>query len=217
MTDTIDSYVCGISDAPLLGDIIGRCLDRAAQRWANREALVSPSHDVRWTWKEFAARVDALAAGFLALGLERGARLGVMICEDMWFPDVAETHSESGAEMLIVPNGSPYEHDKSDERLGLAAQRVTETDLPLLYVNQIGGQDELVFDGASFVTDAGGQVVQQLPAWHETVALASFDGAVPRPGSTPGPPGTSRRSARAVGHRLSRATSMRSVFSATSC
>ena len=77
MTDTIDSYVCGISDAPLLGDTIGRCLDRAAQRWANREALVSPSHDVRWTWKEFAARVDALAAGFLALGLERGAQIGV--------------------------------------------------------------------------------------------------------------------------------------------
>jgi len=77
LTDTIDSYVCGISDAPLLGDTIGSCLDRAAQRWANREALVSPSHDVRWTWKEFAARVDALAAGFLALGLERGARIGV--------------------------------------------------------------------------------------------------------------------------------------------
>ena len=61
MTDTIDSYVCGISDAPLLGDTIGRCLDRAAQRWANREALVSPSHDVRWTWRELAQRVDALA------------------------------------------------------------------------------------------------------------------------------------------------------------
>jgi fatty-acyl-CoA synthase len=77
LTDTIDSYVCGISDAPLLGDTIGGCLDRAAQRWGDREALVSPSHDVRWTWKEFAERVDALAAGFLALGLERGARIGV--------------------------------------------------------------------------------------------------------------------------------------------
>jgi fatty-acyl-CoA synthase len=77
LTDTIDSYVCGISDAPLLGDTIGGCLDRAAQRWGDREALVSPSHDVRWTWKEFAQRVDALAAGFLALGLERGARIGV--------------------------------------------------------------------------------------------------------------------------------------------
>ena len=77
MTDIIDSYVCGIADAPLLGDTIGRSLDQAAARWGDREALVSPSHDVRWTWKEFAERVDALAAGFLALGLERGARIGV--------------------------------------------------------------------------------------------------------------------------------------------
>ena len=77
MTDTTNSYVCGISDAPLLGDTIGGCLDRAAQRWGDREALVSPSHDVRWTWKEFSERVDALAAGFLALGLERGARIGI--------------------------------------------------------------------------------------------------------------------------------------------
>jgi fatty-acyl-CoA synthase len=77
LTDTLDSYVCGTANAPLLGDTIGRCLDQAAARWSDREALVSPSHDVRWTWKEFAERVDAVAAGFLALGLERGARIGV--------------------------------------------------------------------------------------------------------------------------------------------
>jgi fatty-acyl-CoA synthase len=77
LTTTTDSYVCGISDAPLLGDTIGRCLDQAAARWGKREALVSPSHGVRWTWREFACHVDALAAGFLALGLERGARIGV--------------------------------------------------------------------------------------------------------------------------------------------
>ncbi|HVQ67213.1 MAG TPA: AMP-binding protein [Bradyrhizobium sp.] len=77
MTDTLNSYVSGTADAPLLGDTIGRCLDQAARRWSDREALVSPSHDVRWTWQEFAERVDALAAGFLALGLERGARIGV--------------------------------------------------------------------------------------------------------------------------------------------
>ena len=77
MTEIADSYVCGVADAPLLGDTIGRSLDLAARRWGDREALVSPSHGVRWTWKEFAERVDALAAGFLALGLERGARIGV--------------------------------------------------------------------------------------------------------------------------------------------
>src|SRR5262249_5583349 len=77
MAERADSYVCGISDAPLLGETIGRSLDRAVQRWGHREALVSPSHNVRWTWKEFAERVDALAAGFLALGLQRGERIGI--------------------------------------------------------------------------------------------------------------------------------------------
>ena len=77
MTDIAGSYVCGTADAPLLGETIGQSLDLAVQRWGDREALVSPSHDVRWTWREFASRVDALATGFLALGLERGARIGV--------------------------------------------------------------------------------------------------------------------------------------------
>ncbi|SDO26266.1 AMP-binding protein [Afipia sp. GAS231] len=77
MIENADSYVCGVADAPLLGITIGRSLDQAAGLWADREALVSPSHGVRWTWKELAERVDALAAGFLALGLERGARIGV--------------------------------------------------------------------------------------------------------------------------------------------
>ncbi|MBR0825010.1 AMP-binding protein [Bradyrhizobium manausense] len=77
MADKADSYVCGISDTPLLGDTIGRSLDLAVRRWGGREALVSPSHGIRWTWTEFAARVDALAAGFLALGLEPGQRIGI--------------------------------------------------------------------------------------------------------------------------------------------
>src|SRR6476659_5294617 len=77
MIELTASYVCGTADAPLLGETIGQSLELAVQRWGDREALVSPSHDVRWTWREFAGRVDALAAGFLALGLERGARIGV--------------------------------------------------------------------------------------------------------------------------------------------
>jgi fatty-acyl-CoA synthase len=77
LAETAPSYVCGTADAPLLGETIGQSLDLAVRRWGDREALVSRSHNVRWTWKEFAERVDALAAGFLALGLERGARIGV--------------------------------------------------------------------------------------------------------------------------------------------
>ena len=77
MSDGVDSYVSGISEVPLLGTTIGRSLDLAARRWGEREALVSPSHGVRWTWRGFAEKVDALAAGFLALGLERGERIGI--------------------------------------------------------------------------------------------------------------------------------------------
>lgn len=84
----------------------------------------------------------------------RGVRLGLAVCEDMWTPDVCETLMESGAEILVVINGSPYERDKVDVRMNHAVARVTETELPLVYVNQVGGQDELVFDGGSFVLNA---------------------------------------------------------------
>jgi NAD+ synthase len=99
----------------------------------------------------------------------KGVRLGVMICEDMWFPACAETLAESGAELLIVVNGSPYEHDKLGERVALAVTRIKETGLPLLYVNQVCGQDELVFDGASFALDADCVLRVQAPSWREAL------------------------------------------------
>ncbi|MBW7849550.1 MAG: NAD+ synthase [Rhodospirillales bacterium] len=102
----------------------------------------------------------------------RGVRLGVMVCEDMWFPDVAECLQESGAEILVVLNGSPFELDKPDVRLNHAVGRITETGLPLVYVNQMGGQDELVFDGGSFVLDAARRFRVQAPVWRETVLPA---------------------------------------------
>ncbi|MBL8654312.1 MAG: NAD+ synthase, partial [Alphaproteobacteria bacterium] len=104
----------------------------------------------------------------------RGVRLGLMICEDMWFPDAAECLVESGAEILVVPNGSPFETDKLDERVALGVQRVVETGLPLIYVNQIGGQDELVFDGASFVLNADRQLAAQMPAFVSDLALTKW-------------------------------------------
>ncbi|MBC7951360.1 MAG: NAD+ synthase [Rhodospirillaceae bacterium] len=99
----------------------------------------------------------------------RGIRLGVLICEDMWYADVAETLAECGAEILVVPNGSPFEVDKTHVRLSRAFARVEETGLPLIYVNQLGGQDELVFDGASFALDAKGKLLARLPAWQAEV------------------------------------------------
>ena len=104
----------------------------------------------------------------------RGVRLGLMVCEDMWAPDVAECLEESGAEILVVPNGSPYESDKLDERLSLAVARVTESGLPLIYVNQVGGQDELVFDGVSFVLGADAALKAQAPAFRTHVMLTQW-------------------------------------------
>ncbi len=97
----------------------------------------------------------------------RGVRLGIPICEDIWGTEVVETLAETGAELLIVPNGSPYWRDKDDVRLSVAVARVTESDLPIVYVNQVGGQDELVFDGASFGLHADRSLAFQLPAFRE--------------------------------------------------
>jgi NAD+ synthase len=99
----------------------------------------------------------------------RGVRLGVPICEDIWGTDVVETLAETGAELLIVPNGSPYWRDKEATRLNIAVARVTESDLPIIYVNEVGGQDELIFDGASFGLHADCSLAFQLPAFCESV------------------------------------------------
>ena len=101
--------------------------------------------------------------------LFRGIKIGLMICEDMWYPDVAESLQESGAELLIVINGSPFDQNKEDERLSVAVSRVVETNLPLIYVNQIGGQDELVFDGGSFALDSRAKLKLQSSAWKEEI------------------------------------------------
>ncbi len=100
----------------------------------------------------------------------KGVKLGIMTCEDMWFPDVTGHLKAAGAEVFLVPNGSPYEVDKSHVRLQHARARVDETRLPVIYVNQVGGQDELVFDGASFALDRQGKILTQLPSHVEYVS-----------------------------------------------
>jgi len=77
----------------------------------------------------------------------KGVRVGVPVCEDIWGPDVVECIAETGGEILLVPNGSPYWRDKTATRLNIAVARVVESGLPLVYLNMVGGQDELVFDG----------------------------------------------------------------------
>ena len=105
----------------------------------------------------------------------RGIRIGLPICEDIWSEDVVECLAETGAEMLLVPNGSPYWRGKTEERFNIAVARVTETGLPLVYLNQVGGQDELVFDGASFVLNADCSLACQLPAFGRPIALTMWE------------------------------------------
>ncbi len=110
----------------------------------------------------------------------RGVRIGIPICEDIWtewgdYEDVVECLAETGAELMIVPNGSPYSRDKDDVRLNLAVARVTESGVPLIYINQVGGQDELVFDGASFGLQADRALAFQLPAFHEVVQTLRWE------------------------------------------
>lgn len=104
----------------------------------------------------------------------RGLRLGVMICEDMWVPTVARILKERGAQMFLVPNGSPFEISKMDDRRTFAEARIKETGLPLVYVHQVGGQDELVFDGSSFVLDNEGKCAVQAAAWDEDFILTHW-------------------------------------------
>ena len=104
----------------------------------------------------------------------RGVSIGVPVCEDIWSEEACQTLAKAGAGLLIVPNGSPYWMDKQGQRYSIARSRVAETGLPLAYINQVGGQDELVFDGASFVLNADGSLAVQLPAWEEALAITEW-------------------------------------------
>ena len=102
-------------------------------------------------------------------------RIGSPICEDAWHVEVSETLEETGAEILIVPNGSPYYRGKQDIRMGHMVSRVVETGLPLVYLNMVGGQDDQVFDGGSFVLNKGGALAVQLPAFDTQITHVDFD------------------------------------------
>ncbi|SNR80758.1 NAD+ synthase [Puniceibacterium sediminis] len=102
-------------------------------------------------------------------------RIGSPICEDAWYEDVAETLAETGAEFLLVPNGSPYHRGKYEVRLNQMVARVVETGLPLIYLNMVGGQDDQVFDGGSFVLNPGGEPAVQLPVFDAVVAHVDLE------------------------------------------
>jgi len=104
----------------------------------------------------------------------RGINLGVPICEDIWTDEVCEALVDAGGEIFVVPNGSPYWQGKQDTRYEVVRKRVAETRRPFAYLNQVGGQDELVFDGGSFVMNADEEIAIQLPAWEEAVVITNW-------------------------------------------
>ncbi|MEJ6394066.1 NAD+ synthase [Gymnodinialimonas sp. 2305UL16-5] len=102
-------------------------------------------------------------------------RIGIPVCEDAWFEDVCETLQESGAEILVIPNGSPYHRNKMEVRYGVVVARVIETGLPAAYLNLLGGQDDQVFDGGSFVLNPGGALALQAPQFEAALIHADFE------------------------------------------
>src|SRR5215213_6724883 len=106
--------------------------------------------------------------------LFKGVKIGVPICEDIWQEVVCAHLAEAGAEILLVPNGSPYELDKDDKRYQLVRSRALQTGLPLAYLNRVGGQDELVFDGSSFIVHPDGERVVQLCDWEEALLITDW-------------------------------------------
>jgi NAD+ synthase (glutamine-hydrolysing) len=124
----------------------------------------------------------------------RGFRVGVLVCEDLWEPEPAQLARADGAGCLVVLNASPFETGKQAQRESVAAARARDVGLPILYVNLVGGQDELVFDGQSFAMDASGQVVFRAPAFDECVATVTLERRagriVPAQGVVAEPPAT---------------------------
>ena len=105
-----------------------------------------------------------------------GVKFGILICEDIWAEQPAARAKAAGAELLLVPNASPFHIDKQRTRYDVAQDRIREVGLPIVYVNSVGGQDELVFDGASFAMSRAGKIVFQARAFEETIAMVSYNG-----------------------------------------
>ena len=130
---------------------------------AHRDKVNLPNYGV------FDDKRNFTAGGMPGPVMLRGIKFGLPICEDIWQPDVAECLQESGADILLVLNASPFDSAKPERRMSTAVARTVETGLPLIYVNMVGGQDELVYDGASFALNADGSLASHFPSFSETV------------------------------------------------
>jgi len=169
--DCADGPVLGVGGPALLnGELFnaywllggGAVIHRVLKRWLPNETV----------FDEKRLFEPAPVQGPVRIG---DVRLGIPICEDAWHQEVAEAHAESGAEILFIPNGSPYFRDKFEVRQSQMVARVVETGLPLVYLNMIGGQDDQVFDGGSFVLNPGGALAVKFPVFDEVIEHVDFE------------------------------------------
>ncbi len=175
----IDQFMADCSDGPALG--IGGPLLQGNKLY-NAYHVLKDGRLVRQVLKhnlpnetvfdEVRLYEQGPLAGPYDLGI---VRVGTPICEDAWHEDVPEALEESGAEIILVPNGSPYYRNKYDVRLNEMVARVVETGLPLVYLNMIGGQDDQVFDGGTFVLNPGGELAVRMPVFDEAITHVDFE------------------------------------------
>jgi NAD+ synthetase len=157
---------------------------------------ILPNHSVFDEVRYFSPGQDALVF------VHEGVRFGVLICADIWEPGPAVLAKQAGAEVLLVLNASPFHMDKQSARLEIAKIRVNETGLPMVYANMVGGQDELVFDGGSFVLDEEGGLSQQLAAFDESLAIVEFESTRPLVAEIMPSPGLEESVYQALSHGL---------------
>ncbi|WP_299838855.1 NAD(+) synthase [uncultured Jannaschia sp.] len=176
----LDELIAACADGPALG--IGAPTrpgdaEKPRNTWvvAHRGRIVAEVHKHHGS-RDAAFETRSLAAGDVSGPYAIGpVRIGTLIGADAWFEDVAETLAETGAEILIVPTASPYSRGGQDVRYGHMVARVVETGLPLVWLNLTGGQDDLVFDGASFALNPGGALTHHLPSFEDAIVHVDFD------------------------------------------
>ena len=187
----MEALAARITDGPALG-IGGPWRDRSGDYnawWVLKDGAVAArilKHDL--PNEEVFDEVRLFDSGNISGPYRVGPlRIGTPICEDAWHPEVAETLAETGAEILLVPNGSPYARGKLEVRMNVAVARVVETGLPMVYLNMVGGQDDQVFDGGSFVLNPQGRLAAQLPLFEEDLVHVDFERGAEGWRALPGP------------------------------
>ena len=187
-SDTLSALATDLAALKELHVVVGHPIEREGRRFNAASVLLNgkilgtyckrelPNTDVFDERRYFSSGSEPLVFAV------KGVRFGINICEDAWFGDAPKQAAAAGAQVLLIPNGSPFFTDKQDLRLDVTRANVSAHGMSLVYANLVGGQDELIFDGNSFVLDQAGALIAQLPHCEEALQIVEFDGAAPLSG-----------------------------------